>query len=259
MLLKKQGFPEEGELVFCTITSVQSHSVFAKLEEYGSSGMIHISEIAPGRIRNIRDYVVENKTVVCKVIKINQDRGHIDISLRRVTESQKRAKINEIKQQQKAEKIIELIAKQIKMSASDLYKQISEKTSDRFEYVFEAFLEIAKGDLPISELNLPKQTSEALNESIIQRIKPPVVELKGKLTLTSYDSDGVSVVKESLKKAEKEGAEVSYMGAGTYLVRVTAENYKSAEQVIGAASTAAVDFIEGKGGEGEFVKIQAGK
>ena len=85
MLQKKKGFPESDELVFCTVTSVQSHSVFVKLEEYGVGGMIHISEVAPGRIRNIRDFVVENKPVVCKVTSINQERGHIDLSLRRVT------------------------------------------------------------------------------------------------------------------------------------------------------------------------------
>ncbi|MBI2549900.1 S1 RNA-binding domain-containing protein, partial [Candidatus Woesearchaeota archaeon] len=113
MLLKKKGFPEDNELVFCTVTSVQSHSVFVKLEEYGLSGMIHISEVAPGRVRNIRDFVVENKPAVCKVIGINKERGHIDLSLRRVTEGLRRAKLNEIKQEQKAEKIVELVAKQL--------------------------------------------------------------------------------------------------------------------------------------------------
>ena len=61
MLLKKQGFPEESELVLCTVTSVQYHSVFVDIDEYGKSGLIHISEVSPGRIRNIRDFVKEGK------------------------------------------------------------------------------------------------------------------------------------------------------------------------------------------------------
>ena len=64
MLLKKEGFPEEDELVMCTITKVQFHSVFAQLDEYDKGGMIHISEVSPGRIRNIRDFVKEGKKVV---------------------------------------------------------------------------------------------------------------------------------------------------------------------------------------------------
>jgi len=70
MLLKKEGFPEEDELVMCTITKVQFHSVFANLDDYGKNGMIHISEVSPGRIRNIRDFVKEGKKVVCKVLEL---------------------------------------------------------------------------------------------------------------------------------------------------------------------------------------------
>ncbi len=254
MLVKKNNFPEEDELVFCTVTSVQSHSVFVRLEEYATAGMIHISEVAPGRIRNIRDYVVENKPVVCKVIGVNSERGHVDLSIRRVTESQRRAKINEVKQQQKAKKIVELVAKQLGMPVQDLYLQLSEKISGTFPLLFEAFMAVAKGDIQISELKLPKQVSDALSDAVMQRIKPPVVELKGKLSLTSYDADGVSVVKEALKRAMQEGAAISYLGAGTYLLKVVAENYKPAEQAIGKASSAALSYIEGRGGEGRFAK-----
>ncbi len=80
MLLKRTGWPEEGELVLCNVTKIMPNSVFCRLEEYGRQGMIHISEIAPGRIRNIRDYVVEGKFVVCKVLRIDQIRGYIDLS-----------------------------------------------------------------------------------------------------------------------------------------------------------------------------------
>ncbi len=254
MLLKKKGFPEDDELVFCIVTSVQSHSVFVRLEEYGASGMIHISEVAPGRIRNIRDFVVENKPVVCKVVSINKERGHIDLTLRRVTESQRRAKVNEIKSEQKAEKIIELVAKQLGMPVADLYAQFSEKISDKFSTVFESFMAVAKGDASFKDFGLPPKISDGLTEAVMTRIKPPVVEVKGKLSIASYDPDGVSIVKQALEEALNNGVSVSYLGAGTYLVKFTAENYKVAEQVIGKASSSALAFIESKGGEGTFVR-----
>ena len=254
MFLKKKGFPEQDELVFCTVTSVQSHSVFVRLEEYGSSGMIHISEVAPGRIRNIRDFVVENKPVVCKVIGINQERGHIDLSLRRVTEGQRRAKINDVKQEQKAEKIVEVVAKQLSAQPAQLYAQISGKLLDKFGSLFEAFMAIAKGEFPASGLDLPVTVSGALNDTIMQRIKPPVVELKGKLSIASYEPEGVSIVRDALNQAVAQGAVVSYLGAGTYLLRITAEDYKSAEQLIARASNAALSFMEAKGGEGSFAR-----
>src|SRR6056297_2999859 len=114
MYYKKTGFPEEGDLVFATVSNVQYNSVFVKIEDYDRQGLIHISEVSPGRIRNIRDYVKEGKMVVCKVIKIDEVKGHIDLSLRRVTEMQKRAKTDERKQEQKAENIIEMLANKLK-------------------------------------------------------------------------------------------------------------------------------------------------
>ena len=94
MLLKKQGLPEDDELVLCTVTKIHFHSVFVNLDEYNMSAMIHISEIAPGRIRNIRDFVVEGKVIVCKVLRVDRERGHVDLSLRRVNDSQKRLKLD---------------------------------------------------------------------------------------------------------------------------------------------------------------------
>ena len=44
MYYKKVGFPEENELVFGTVTNIQHNSVFVEIEEYGKSGLIHISE-----------------------------------------------------------------------------------------------------------------------------------------------------------------------------------------------------------------------
>jgi len=254
MFLKKKNFPEMDELVYCTVTSVQSHSVFVKLDEYGVGGMIHISEVAPGRIRNIRDFVVENKPVVCKVIGINQERGHIDLTLRRVTESQRRAKINDIKQEQKAEKIVELVARQLNVPAAQLYDQIAAKLADEYRSLFEVFMAVSKGEVNISELGLPEPVSKALTEAVMQRIKPPVVEVKGKLTLSSYDADGVSIVKGALMLALKEGVGISYLGAGTYLLKVTAGNYKEAEQVMETAYTSAGALVEKKGGEWKFEK-----
>ena len=113
MLLKKEGFPEEGELVMCTVTNVQYHSVFVRLEEYGKSGMIHISEVSPGRIRNIRDFVKEGKKVICKVLRINLERGHIDLSLRRVSEAQKRNKANDLKKEHKGRRLYNLSLRRV--------------------------------------------------------------------------------------------------------------------------------------------------
>src|SRR3989339_1609829 len=151
MLLTKSGFPEEDELVLCTVTKVFHHGVFVDADEYGRGGLIHISEVSPGRIRNIRDFVKEGKKIVCKVLRINEEKGYIDLSLRRVNESEKRRKIEYIKKEQNAEKIVEIAAGKIGIKTEQLYKEISEKIKDHAS-LHEFFEQAAKDERVLESL-----------------------------------------------------------------------------------------------------------
>lgn len=252
LLLKKKGFPEESELVLCNVTSVQHHSVFVNIEEYGLNGMIHISEVSPGRIRNIRDFVREGKVVVCKVLKVNQERGHVDLSLRRVTEAQKRSKINDIKQEQKAEKIIEVVAGKLKKDVRQLFDEVAEKALKEYPTLFSCFADVAEGRLSLEKLKIGKDAADELASAIRQRIKPAEVAITGHLKLLSYSPEGVEVIKEALRKVAESGAEISYIRAGKYKVTIRAANYKAAEQIVERATSDAISLVTGKDGTGEF-------
>ncbi len=254
MLLKKKGFPEISELVMCTVTSVQHHSVFCKLDEYDFTGMIHISEVSPGRIRNIRDFVKEGKVIVCKVLSVNREKGHIDLSLRRVTDSQQRGKINELKQQQKAEKIVEFVAQKLKIKPEEAFNSISSNILKHYASLFACFNDVVEGKVNLEKFGIPKNIAEELDSVIKQRLKPAEVEIKGVLHIRSYASDGVEVVKASLKKAVAEGVELKYIGAGKYSIVVKAPDYKKAEAKIASSAKAAIAHIISKQGIGEFVK-----
>lgn len=255
MFYKKQGFPEDDELVLCTITSVQHHSVFAKLDEYeDKSGMIHISEVSPGRIRNIRDFVVEGKKVVCKVLKIDRQRGHIDLSLRRVNEIQKRSKLDQIKQEQKAEKIIEIVAKKFNKPVEEFYKQVMDHIHKKYEYLYEFFDEIVIDKAKFDSLALDKELLDGLVATVKEKIKLPEVEIKGTISLTSYDPNGVEIIKETIKKTESKSDKINikYLGAGKYGLIIKAPDYKEAEKILKSAVSAAEKFIDKNNGEFEF-------
>ncbi|MBW2969427.1 S1 RNA-binding domain-containing protein [Candidatus Woesearchaeota archaeon] len=233
MLLKRKGFPQEDELVLCTVTAVHYHSVFVTLDEYNKTGLIHISEIAPGRIRNIRDYVVENKKVVCKVLKIDKEKGHIDLSLRRVNEKQKRTKLNQIKQEQLAENIIIYLAKQQKKKPEELYQEIISKLFEKYDSLFTAFEEASQDKMKLEDF-LNKKLSSELITLIKQRIKPKQIEIGGEIKISSTASNGVEVVKDILKKVEslKGKSAIKYKGAGIYSITIQSDDYKEAEKIL---------------------------
>jgi translation initiation factor 2 subunit 1 len=257
MLYNKKGFPEESELVLCAVTKVQYDSVFVNLNEYNKQGVIHISEISPGRIRNIRDFVREGKIIICKVLRVNQERGHIDLSLRRVTDMQRRQKANAIKQEQKAEKIIEGISKKLKKNFNKVYYDIAPKILERYEYLFECFEDIVEDNFSLSDVNIDKKLADEVTKAVKEKIKPKEVEIKGNFNIEIYDSKGIDLIKEALKKNLNDNINISYVGAGTYKITITAKDYKKAENMMNEYVEKIKKFIEKKDGKVKFTRLES--
>lgn len=256
MLLVKEGFPEEDEIVLCTVTAIHFHSVFVSLDVYRNrSGMIHISEISPGRIRNIRDYVKEGKKIVCKVLRIHEDKGHIDLSLRRVNAGQKKEKINEIKQEQLAEKIVEFVARQRKEDLKKLYAEITKKIFEKYEGLYPAFDDVSSGKVKLEDFGINPDVAKQLLEVISQRIKPTEIEISGELMMKTYEPEGVELIKEAVKKAGDK-AEISYKGAGAYTIKVKSLEYKDAEKDLKEFITSITDFMESHNATAEFTRFE---
>lgn len=234
MLLEKKGLPDEGELVLCTVTKIYPNSIFAELDEYDrKTGMINISEIAPGRIRNIRDYVIEGKKIVCKILRIDRERGHIDLSLRRVNENQKRNKIEEIKQQQKTEKLVEDLAKKIKRDPKRLYEELYNAINKDYDSMNSFFIDVVTHEAKLSDYIKDASLLTELKFFIDQRVKPPSVEIKGEMTFYTKDPNGLETIKKIMSPATKiDDATLIYEGGGKYILKIKANNYKTAEQML---------------------------
>lgn len=235
MLFIKEGIPKEGDIVFCTVTKVQFHSVFASLDEFKhKSGMIHISEISPGRIRNIGDFVKEGKVIICKVLRINKERGHIDLSLRRVNESQRRAKIDERKHQAVAENIIQSYADSTKQDVKKFYTSLAKTLLDSYDSIYAAFEDVVENNVSLSTVGLDKTVSDELEVLIRERIKPKEVVIEGELSIESFNSDGVDIVNAIVKEADSidEKLKLQFLGAGRYKVEVKSREYVEAESLI---------------------------
>lgn len=254
MLYRKEGFPEESEVVICTVLNVLHNTVFVLLDEYDRKGVIHISEISPGRIRNIRDFVVEGKKVLCKVLRLDTARGHIDLSLRRVTETQKRDKNAQLKMEQKAEKILELACKDTKKDIKQTYYKIKGPVFSRYSTLYSCFEDVVAGNFNISELKMDSDFEKSLTSLIISKIRPPEVEIRGSLKMESYEPDGIDIIKEALKRGKDKTISLVYLGAGKFNLVIKAEDFKSAESKLKKSMDAITDYMESHKSRAEFAR-----
>ncbi|MFB6185156.1 MAG: S1 RNA-binding domain-containing protein, partial [Haloarculaceae archaeon] len=107
--MKYSGWPEQGELVVGVVDEIEDFGVFVDLQEYEDKrGLVHISEVASGWIKNVRDHVSEGQKVVAKVLEVDTNSQQIDLSLKDVNDHQRKEKIQEWKNEQKADNWMEL-------------------------------------------------------------------------------------------------------------------------------------------------------
>ena len=76
-----------GQLVRGTITQLTDFGAFARLED-GIEGLIHVSELAEGRVTHPRNVVQEGWELTLRVIRIDPQRRRMGLSLKRAMEPQ---------------------------------------------------------------------------------------------------------------------------------------------------------------------------
>ena len=206
---------EVGDVVLCTVDRIAGTVVFVRIDGIGE-GSIITSEIAPGRIRNLREYVVPKKKIVCKVLRISQN-GNIDLSLRRVTQKEKK----EILEQEKQEKSYKSVLKGILgEKAEEIIRKIEEE-----EKLFDFLQEAKENSKKLEKIAGKTDAKKVLD--IIQTQKQKKAVLKKIINLTTKKSNGLKLIKELLENLKE--VEIKYISAGRYSIKIEADDIKTAD------------------------------
>ncbi len=257
--MDKNSWPDIGDFVVCTVKNVTDFGAYTSLEEYDNKeGFIHISEIKAGWVKYVRDYVREGQKIVCKVLKVDSSRHHIDLSLKDVNEHQKRAKIQDWKNEQKATKWLQFVAEDTNTDEKKMH-QIRNILLDEFGSCYTAFEEaVINGEEVFQNLGMNRKLISKIISIAQENIKLPFVEIAGFVDLTCNLPDGIERIKTALHSAADSDNDddirikVTYTGAPRYRIKIIAPDYKKAESALKNASTNAIETIEKEGGKGVF-------
>ena len=250
---RARGFPENGELVVCTVKSVKNFGAFVTLDEYDDKeGFIHVRDVTTGWVKYIRDFIREGQKTVCKVLGVDSSKGHIDLSLKSVNEHQKREKIQQWKNEKKAEKLMEIIAERMSISVDDAYTSFGNKVLETYETLYGAFEAVAAAADEFRE-EFKGKWIDIFVEVANENVTLPYVQIEGILELRSSAPDGVELIKNAMKKGEKAAKDsnvtMQYVGAPRYRLVITADDCKEAEDVMKIVSSAVIDDLVKAGGE----------
>ena len=204
------------------------YGAFCVLPEYDNlEAFMHISEVAPRWIKNIHEFLSEGQRCVVKVYHVDPKKQQVDVSLKRVSEEEKRRKLEAVQNERRAEKLLEFVVKSTKTKISA--EKIREELEKQYEDLFSAFRAASyEGAKALEKVKLPKTLKTKIVEIAQKSIKKPTVKVSRTFSLICYGGKGV----ETLKKVLKTKAEVLYLGAPHYRITVVDEDYKSAEKKI---------------------------
>lgn len=258
MVLDKQEWPEVGYLVIGTVENVTDYGAYVNLDEYSKKGLLHVSEISSSWIRNIHDFVRAGQKVVLKVLRVDTEKGHIDLSLRRVTKREKIEKMMSWKRERKAETLLRSVAEKTGMTVEEAYEKAGTLVEKEYG-LYEGFEKTVKeGTEVLTKIGVPEELAKAFAEVATERIRVPMVTVKGIVELRCLKPNGVNDIKEAFlnaKKAEKsrEGKIRFYVvAAPKYCIEVMSENYKLAESLLQRVAENVISNITKAGGQGVF-------
>jgi translation initiation factor 2 subunit 1 len=231
--------PERGDIVLCTVREITSHGIYVDLDEFnGMNGFLHISEISTGWVRNIERVAKVGQKLVLKVVRAEKSRREVDLSLRQVTNEERRNKLIEWKQKEKATTILSMVKKKLGMDDRQ-YAELLTKLQEEYGTIYEALEDAAKkGEKPFASMGLPPAVVTEMVTAATEKIASPKYEVGSIVEMSSNAPDGISQIKKALAVGLNASTvaeiKMTYVGAPRYRVRVTAEDYKQADKVMGS-------------------------
>ena len=251
---KQNEWPERNELVIGTVIRVNPFSAYVSLEEYGNKeGMIHISEIARKWIKDVREIVKEGQRIVVLVLDIDKEKRHITLSLKRVDKRTAEEKLKEYKREQKAEKMLAQLAKEMGISLEKAYEEIGFKLQEEFGELFKAFQisQTPQGYDLLIRKGIPEKLARAIREIAEKQMEIKEAFVKTSVELRCLKPNGINIIKKILEDAkQKNNLEIKYISAPKYYLYIKTKDAKSGERKIKEVAEEIVNNITKLGGEG---------
>lgn len=205
----------EGDLLLGTVENVTNTITSVRLDD-GKEGTIVSSEIAPGRIKLMRQYVVPNKKIVCKVLSVNGN--HIHLSLRRVNSKEKKEVLEKHKQLQ----AIKVAFNQI--LGVDSKEEI--KILEKFDSLTDFINSVKENEKLLVEY-IPSGNIEAIRKVIEKKRKKQ--ELNHRIQIKCLEDDGVNRIKEIFKTDDPD-LNITYISAGNFKLKLTVDDFKQGKK-----------------------------
>ncbi|XP_071934464.1 eukaryotic translation initiation factor 2 subunit alpha homolog [Coffea arabica] len=219
-------YPEVDQAVMIQVKSMADSGAYVSLLEYNNiEGMILFSELSRRRIRSISSLIKVGRIEPVMVLRVDKEKGYIDLSKRRVSEEDIQACEERYNKSKLVHSIMRHVAETMKIDLEDLYIHVGWPLYRKYGHAFEAFkLIVSDPDSVLNSLTrevkevgpdgqevskvvpaISEEVKDALVKNIRRRMTPQPLKIRADIEMKCFQFDGVLHIKEAMRKAEAAG------------------------------------------------------
>ncbi|KAI8774302.1 Eukaryotic translation initiation factor 2 subunit 1 [Biomphalaria glabrata] len=204
----KNKFPEVEDVVMVNVRSIAEMGAYVRLLEYNDiEGMILLSELSRRRIRSINKLIRVGRSECVVVIRVDKDKGYIDLSKRRVSPEEVIKCEEKFAKAKAVNSILRHVAELMGYKSNEKLEELYEKTAWFFDTKYnkagssyEAFKHAVQNPNVLDELDIDEATKKCLHDNICRRLTPQSVKIRADIDVACTYYEGVDAVKRALKK-----------------------------------------------------------
>merc|ERR1711953_467290 len=252
-------YPEIDDVVMVNVRSIADMGAYVHLLEYNNiEGMILLSELSRRRIRSINKLIRVGRTEPVVVIRVDKDKGYIDLSKRRVS-SEDVERCTEVFSKAKAvNSILRHVATILDFKSSEELEDLYRKTAWHFEAKkkgssYDWFKQAVQDPSLLDECGLDEKTKTVLLENIQQKLTQQAVKIRADVEVACYTYEGIDAVKEALRSGmacstENVPVRINLIAPPLYVITTSTPEKQEGLEILNKACKAIEERISTSGG-----------
>jgi len=207
-------YPEIESVVMVNVRNIADMGAYVSLLEYGNiEGMILLSELSRRRIRSIHKLIRVGRNEVVMVLRVDKEKGYIDLSKRRVSPEDVAACEDRFNKAKAVHGVLRHVAERRKYHLEDLYEKIGWPLYRKYGHAFDA-LKLAISDDksagdPFEDIDVPQDLKDELKTYILRRLAPQPIKIRSDVEVSCFTYEGIDAIREALYSGMAVGSENS--------------------------------------------------
>jgi len=254
-------YPEIDDVVMVNVRSIADMGAYVHLLEYNNiEGMILLSELSRRRIRSINKLIRVGRTEPVVVIRVDKDKGYIDLSKRRVSPEDVERCTEVFSKAKAVNSILRHVANILEYKSSDELEELYKKTAWHFEAKtkkkgssYDWFKQAVQDPSLLDECGLDEKTKTVLLENIQQKLTQQAVKIRSDVEVACYTYEGIDAVKDALRSGmacstENVSVRINLIAPPLYVITTSTPEKQEGLEILNMACKAIEERISTSGG-----------